>query len=174
MIKKALIAVSIAIFAVFTVSTAANAAGYTADGPSVTVTVGDGPVALSFTGFTPNEPTTASAPDAVTLATVKVVSTASKAADASGAVTYTATATQPGTYTVTVTGQSGAVGVATLTVAPADLGSANGGGEGSNGGLPNTGYETPMLIIWGASGALILGIALVVVLGIVRKQRASA
>ncbi|WP_374947014.1 hypothetical protein [Agreia sp.] len=142
------------------------------DGSDVTTTPGTA-VTMTFSGFGANEPTTASAPDAVTLGVVKVVSTFSRAANASGVVSYSVTASTPGTYTVTVTGVSGKVAVGTLTVVPADSGAGSGSGADSNGALPNTGLETPMLIIWGAAGALALGIALTVVLTIVRRQKAS-
>lgn len=169
MFKKALATGLLAVLAVFAVPTTANAYEVT-DGPDVSVAPGVA-VSLAFSGFDANEPTTASAPDAVTLGVVKVVTTASKPANASGVVTYSAAATQPGTYTITVTGVTGKVAVGTLTVAPTDSGA--GSGSGSNGGLPNTGLEAPMLIIWGAAGALALGIALTVVLTIVRRQKAS-
>jgi hypothetical protein len=167
MFKKVLATGLLAVLAVFAVPAAANAYEVT-DGSDVTVAPGVA-VTLTFSGFDANEPTTASAPDAVTLGVVKVVTTFSRPADSAGVVKYTASATQPGTYTITVTGVSGKVAVGTLTVAPTD----SGAGSGSNGALPNTGLETPMLIIWGAAGALALGIALTVVLTIVRRQKAS-
>ncbi|PJJ55548.1 hypothetical protein [Compostimonas suwonensis] len=167
MAKKAFAAVVLAILAIFAVPAAANAAGYTPSAPSATTTVG-GSTTLTFTGFPANVPSTATAPDAVTLAVFKAT-TLSKPTNADGAVSYTASATAPGTYTITVTA-GGVTAVGTLTVAPADAGSGSGGG----GGLPSTGYDAPVLIIWAAGGALALGIALVVVLGIVRRQRAQA
>lgn len=170
MFKKVLATGLLAVLAVFAVPAAANA--YEIDGPAVTTTPGVA-ATLTFSGFDANEPTTASAPDAVTLGIVKVVSTFSRAANGSGVVSYTATASTPGTYTVTVVGVSGKIGSAALTVVPADSGAGSGSGSGSNGALPNTGLETPMLIIWGAAGALALGIALTVVLTIVRRQKAS-
>lgn len=171
MFKKALATGLLAVLAIFAVPTAANAYE-TTDGSDVTIAPGQA-VTLTFSGFDANEPTTASAPDAVTLGVVKVVTTFSRPADSAGVVKYTASATQPGTYTITVTGVSGKVAVGTLTVAPTDSGAGSGSGSGSNGALPNTGLETPMLIIWGAAGALALGIALTVVLTIVRRQKAS-
>jgi hypothetical protein len=169
MFKKALATGLLAVLAIFAAPAAANAYE-TTDGSDVTATPGVA-VTLTFSGFDANEPTTASAPDAVTLGVVKVVTTFSRPANASGVVTYTAAATQPGTYTITVTGVSGKVAVGTLTIVPAD--SASGTGSGSTGGLPNTGLEAPMLIIWGSAGALALGIALTVVMTIVRRQKAS-
>jgi hypothetical protein len=98
-------------------------------------------------------------------ATVSLTKTATAGGAASVAVTLPAGAT--GTYTTTATGlTSGTVGTAALTVAAADAGSSK--------ALASTGYDAPMLLIWAAAGALILGLALVVVLNIVRRQRATA
>jgi hypothetical protein len=105
MFKKALATGLLAVLAIFAAPAAANAYE-TTDGSDVTVGPGVA-VTLSFSGFDANEPTTASAPDAVTLGVVKVVTTASKPANASGVVQYTAAATQPGTYTITVTHRLG-------------------------------------------------------------------
>jgi hypothetical protein len=172
MFKKALVTGLLAILAVFAVPATANAYE-TTDGSDVTILPGQA-ATLTFSGFDANEPTTASAPDAVTLGVVKVITQFSRPANGDGVVKYTASATQPGTYTITVTGVSGKVAVGTLTVAPTDSAAGTGSGSGSDGALPNTGLETPMLIIWGAGGALALGIALTVVLTIVRRQKASA
>ncbi|MBF4633044.1 LPXTG cell wall anchor domain-containing protein [Agreia pratensis] len=172
MLKKSLAVGLLAVLAIFSVPTAANAAPYGDNGTGGgTVTVAPGaPATLSFSGFQPGEATVASAPDAVTLGAIKVVSTAQRPAGANGAVTYTASATQPGSYTITVTSAS-AIATAVLTVLPADSGSGSGSGSNANGSLPNTGFETPMLIVWGASGALILGLALVFVLNVVRRNK---
>ncbi|QYF73741.1 hypothetical protein [Cryobacterium sp. PAMC25264] len=78
-----------------------------------------------------------------------------------------------GTYTTTATGlTSGTVGTAAISLAAAD--SAAGSGSSANGGLASTGYDAPMLAIWGAAGALLLGVALTVALTVVRRQRANA
>jgi len=166
MTRKLLAVAALALAAVFAVPAAANAAGYTGQGPSVTAAPGEA-VALTFTGLPANTPSTASADDAVTLSVLKAAS-ASKPTDASGSVTYTASATAPGTYTITVTAGS-AVATATLTVVPSD---ASGSDTGS--GLPGTGYEIPMLAVWGGVGAIVLGAALIAVLVTVRRNRASA
>ncbi|CAD5991261.1 LPXTG cell wall anchor domain-containing protein [Agreia sp. COWG] len=175
MFKKALAVGALAVLAIFSVPTAANAASYGDGGDNnatVVATAGQA-VTLSFGGFAAGETTVASAPDAVTLSTLKVVKTASKPAGPNGAVSYTATATQPGSYTITVSSASN-VATATFTVVPTDAsGNVTGNGSGS-GSLPNTGLETPMLIVWGAGGALVLGIALVFVLSVVRRNKSAA
>jgi hypothetical protein len=169
MAKKALVTILLAVLAIFALPTAANAAGYTAQGSSATISAG-GVATLTFSGFDAGESTTASAPDAVTLGAVKVVSTASKNANSEGVVQYTASATKPGTYTITVVGASGKTAIGTLTVVPASAGAGSGNNDGA---LPNTGLETNMLVIWGAAGVLALGIALVSVLTIARRRNAN-
>ena len=164
MTRKLVAAALLALAAVFAIPAVANAAGYTGDGPgTVTVEAGEA-VVLTFSDLPPNTPSTATADDAVTLSVLKA-STASKPTNASGVVSYTAMATQPGTYTITVTAGQ-AVATATLTVVPAD--------SGSTGGLPSTGYDFPIALLWGGVGAVILGGALVAVLTTVRRNRASA
>jgi LPXTG-motif cell wall-anchored protein len=172
MFKKSFAVGLLAVLAVFSVPTAANAAPYGDEGTGAgTVVVTPGaPASLTFGGFQAGEATVASAPDAVTLGAIKVVSTASRPAAADGTVVYTATATQPGSYTITVTSATN-ISTGVLTVAPADSGS--GSGANGNGSLPNTGFEAPMLIVWGASGALILGAAMVFVLTVVRRNKQS-
>jgi LPXTG-motif cell wall-anchored protein len=152
MLRKIFAGAAIAVVALFAAPAAANEA-----------------VSLSFSGLPANTPSTAVAPDAVTLAILKA-GTASKPTDANGSVTYTASATQPGTYTITVTaGQTTAT--ATLTVAPADgTGGGSGSGGSADGGLPSTGVD-PVLFVWIGGGALLLGAALVVVLSTVRRSR---
>lgn len=181
-----------AIALVFGGSAAAQAAGYVAQGPSVTITQGE-VVAMTFTGFEANTPSTASAPDEVTFAILKAA-TASAPTDADGAVTYRVTSDIPGTYTITVTaGQLVATG--TLTVVPADdcpfedLGTGSSGvtsgafaepaepcppAEAAAGGLPGTGYELPLLFLWAGLGALALGGAFVFVRRAVRRGRDAA
>lgn len=165
MTRKLLAAALLALAATFAIPSVANAAGYTGDGPGAVTAAAGEAVALTFTDLPPNTPSTASADDAVTLSILKA-STASKPTDASGSVTYTAMATVPGTYTITVTAGS-AVATATLTVVPADT-------AGGGGGLADTGYDVPMLAVWGGVGAVVLGAALIAVLVTVRRNRASA
>lgn len=124
-------------------------------------------VALSVTGEGP-----------ITLSVVKAsVETAriTKTASAAGAVALNVKlpTDAKGTYSVTGTGlTSGRVGTASLTIAAADGGSSTGGDSGQ--GLAFTGANVSPLIIWGAGGIVCLGIALLIVMGIVRRQRAAA
>ena len=152
--SRLLFAAIIAVVAIATLPGAAHAAGYTAQGPSVQVSA-DGTGTLTFTGFEPNERTTASAPAAVALASIKTVTSMSRPADASGGVDFKAAASEPGSYTITVTGQSGTVSVGTLTVLPAD-GSASASGTTTN-------ISEPLL--WGgaAAGAALFALAFVLV-----------
>ena len=171
MLKKALVIVALAGTSIFFMSTAAQALDYPATTPSsvavegsATTTAPGEPMVLAFAGFNAFEPTTASADSAVTLGVVKTVVTASKTASNLGAVSYTASATIPGTYTITVRGVDiNTVTSATLTVLPADSSSA----------LPNTGFNSPLLAIWVSAGVLVFGIAMVIVRSTVRSKRAS-
>ena len=177
MVKKAFAVIALAILAIFAVPAAASAAGYVpADNVSVVGTVSaGGTVAVNFSSgsFTGGEQVSfaVTGSGTVTLsvfkaATVTLVKSATAGGAASVNVTLPVDAT--GSYTTTATGlSSGTVGTATLTVAAADSGSV---GEG----LSGTGYDAPVLLIWGAAGSLLLGIALIVVLGVVRRQRAKA
>ena len=189
MARKTFAAIALAILAVFAVPTAANAAGYVPSGSvsvsgdavpgaTVTVTFADG-------SFLPGEDVSfaVTGSGTVTLsafkaATVTLVKSASATGSASVNVTLPADAT--GTYTVTATGlTSGTVGTAAITVTAVDAGSGtvntgNGTANNGSGDLASTGYDAPVLLIWGAGGALLLGIALVVVLTAVRRQRATA
>jgi len=184
MFKKSLAAAALAVLAVFAVPAAANAAGYVPEGNitvSGEITAGS-TVTVAFTegSFTPGEDVsftlTGENAAGATLASFRsVVNSQSlvKTATGSGAVALAVTlpTDASGTYTTTATGlTSGTVGTASLTVGAADSGSA----ATVNGGLASTGYNAPMLAIWAAAGALLLGVALVVVLGVVRRQRATA
>jgi hypothetical protein len=180
MARKVFAVIALAVLAVFAVPAAANAAGYVpassvtvsgdaVPGGTVTVTFADGVFApgesVSF-ACTGNGTATLSAFKA---ATVSLTKTASATGSASVNVTLPSDAT--GTYSVTATGlSSGVVGTAAITVSAVNAGSGSGSGGG---GLASTGYDAPVLLIWGAGGALLLGIALVVVLSIVRRQRAA-
>lgn len=171
MLRKILAGAAIAAAALLATPVAANAYG---EQPPIAETIEPGEaVTFGFTGLPANTPSTAVAPDAVTLAVLKAA-TLSKVTSADGTVTYTASATTPGTYTITVTAGS-ETRVATLTVVPADGGALPGSGSGSSadGGLADTGVD-PVLFAWIGGGALALGAALVVVLSTVRRARNQA
>jgi LPXTG-motif cell wall-anchored protein len=180
MIKKALAGIALAVLAIFAVPAAAQA--YVPTPPAgVTVTAG-GTVTVTFTGFAPNEPVSftltgefaASATFASVVSAVETSPAFVKNADASGtvAVTVTLPKNATGTYTLSATGlNSGALANTTITVVSS--GSGSGTGTGSTGGLPNTGAMDPTLGIWAGSGLLALGAAFVIVLTVVRRQKAA-
>jgi len=185
MFKRSLAVAALAVLAIFSVPAAANAAGYVPEG-NVIVEGAPAPgavVQVIFTeeSFTPGENVsfTLSGENAAgaTLASIRAVVNSQslvKSATGTGAVTLDVTlpSDATGTYTTTATGlTSGRVGTAAITVAAVDAGA---GSSNSDGGLASTGYNAPMLAIWAGAGALLLGIALVVVLGIVRRQRSAA
>jgi len=126
----------------------------------------------SFTGEDVSFAATGKGRAKLAVATVVETVTVVKEADASGAVSVDVTlpADASGTYTITATGlTSGTVGTAAITVAAADGGAAGSGDE-----LADTGAsDSSMLLIWGASGVLLLGVALVVVMTTVRRQRSN-
>jgi len=183
MAKKTFAAIALAVLAVFAVPAAANAAGYVPEG---NVTVSDSTVEPGQTVSVSFDDASFAAGESVsftltgenaagaTLATIKAVvnsTSITKTASAAGAVNVAVTlpTNASGSYTLTGTGLTSAnVGTATLTAVAADSAAA------ANGGLASTGYNAPMLAIWAAAGALLLGIALVVVLTVVRRQRATA
>jgi len=89
-----------------------------------------------------------------------------------------------GTCTLTATGLvSGDIGTVSLTIPAAD-GTGTTGGSGSGVGTVADGADdelaftgasdSTMLLVWTASGVLLLGVALIVVMKTVRRQRASA
>ena len=179
MARKALAVIALAILAIFAVPAAANAAGYVpagnitvsgnaVAGGTVIIVFGDG----AFAG-SENVSFAVSGAGTVTLsafkaATVTLVKQATPAGSATVNVTLPQNAT--GTYSVTATGlTSGTIGTASITVRAAD----SAGAATTGGGLAGTGYDAPVLLIWAAGGALLLGIALVVVLTIVRRQRVT-
>ena len=174
MAKKTLAVIALAFLAIFAVPAAANAAAYVPTGNvsiSGSSTAGSEQI-VSFTdgSFTPGE-TVSFAVTGEGFATSTMTLTGT--ANAQGGVTFefTLPADANGSYSITATGAtSGNVGAATVTVAAADAGTA----VGTDDGLASTGYEAPVLLIWGAAGALLLGIALVLALSIARRQKATA
>lgn len=183
MARKALAVIALAILAVFAVPAAANAAGYVPSGnitvsgqivagATVTVTFSDG-------SFTANEQVAfaVTGSGTVTLSAVKAATVPlTKTASAGGGVVLYVTLPQnaSGTYTVTATGLSSQnAGTASLTVRAVDAGASATGAGSAGGGLASTGYDAPVLLIWTAGGALLIGISLVVILTTVRRQRAT-
>lgn len=180
MIKKALAGVALAILAIFAVPAAAQASGYSPVAPSGVTVAPGGTVTVPFTGFAPNENvsftlTGENAAGATLASAVTVVNTSAalvKKADATGAVSVTVTlpSNASGSYTLTGTGlTSGAIANAFITAV-----SSGTAGGGATGGLPNTGAMDPTLGIWAGGGLLALGAAFVIVLTVVRRQKASA
>lgn len=173
MIKKALATLALAIIAAFAVPAAAHAAYVPAGNITVSGTVtASGTVTVNFANgsFVAGGTVTftVSGSGTATLAAYKAATVSlEKTADADGsvAVDVTLPANATGTYTVTAVDSAGNIGTAALTVVPAD---ADGGS-----GLPDTGAEVPVLALWTAGGALVLGAALIAVMTMVRRQRLS-
>jgi hypothetical protein len=176
-ITKIATASALVLGALFVAPAAANAA-YT---PASSVTV-SGPVAPGGTdtvsiaagSFTPGESVTFSVTGAgkATLAalaqqTVSITKDATSTGAASVKVTLPVGGS--GTYSLTATGAtSGNVATAALTVVPADSGASASDPSGS---LAFTGSTVSMLVVWSAAGAIALGIAFMIVLALVRRQR---
>lgn len=100
--------------------------------------------------------------------TVSSTRTASHAGAASVYVTLPFNAI--GSYTVTGRGlSSGATGTATIAVPGTDLGSTI-----IAGGPTSTSQDSTVLVTWGVAGLLVFAAAFVAVMGIVRRQRATA
>ena len=177
MFKKISAVVILAAASLFVVPLAANAATYVPanQGGSAMVTVTPGaPASIGFTAgaFVADETVTVTVtgtPDA-TLGVVKASVSKTYAATGTGALKFTVsiptTATASSVYGITATGlKSGRIGVSTITVAPKDAAAK---------GLAFTGGTLPVMLIWGGAGILILGIALLVVFSVVRRQRLHA
>ena len=182
MFKKSLATAALAVIAVFAFAPAANAAEYVSDS---LITVAAAPEAGESTPVAFNDGAFANGEDVefsvtgshtAVLSVVKtaVTSTLTKTATDAGAVTVTVAipAEATGDYTVTARGvTSGIVGTATLAVVAADAGTA---AVTTDKGLASTGFNAPVLVIWGAAGVLVLGLALVLVRVSVRRQHAAA
>jgi len=172
MLKKALAVLFLSVFALFMGPVAANASGYVPEG-NVTVNgtpTPSGAITVDFSAgsFDPfeNVDFAFTGEGGATIAMVKLaVQTVhfTKKAAADGSVSFSVTLPTgaTGTYNATATGAtSGNVGTAAVTVAPED-----------SGGIPLTGEDFSIVIVWAAGGALLLGIALLTVMSIARKQR---
>ena len=176
MAKKLLAIAALALAVIFAVPTAAMAAGYVppgnvsssggttaSPGQTKTIVFADG----SFTAGESVSVTVTGSP-AATLGSTSYTATAS------GALTITveipSTATANSVYSIQAVGvDSGNVGTFRLTVVVADAGAG-----AKSGGLAFTGGTISMLIVWSAAGILALGIALLLVMRVVRRQRAQA
>jgi hypothetical protein len=172
--KKSYAAIVIAIAAVFAMPLAANAADQYVPDSQITVTdstpAPGQPTTVNFTAgaFTGGEDVTGAVTGngTASLSVVKAATVSlTKAASSAGAVSFVVTVPKgaTGTYTLTATGvTSGMVGTAALTVTAAD------------GSLAATGADFPFLMVWTAGGARLLGVALLLVLTVVRRQRAAS
>jgi len=178
MLKKALAIAALATAAVFAMPAAANA-DYVPDANIIVtgdITPG-GVVTVSFTdgSFTPGETinfaiTGEPTPTLGALGAFTGTLNTTGSADGNGAtsINFVLPSNATGAYTVIATGVlSGDVGIATVSVTPAD----SGPGTGPD-GLVNTGSTLPAMVIWGGIGALLVGTALVVALT-VRRNRAQ-
>lgn len=182
MAKKFFATIALAVLAIVAVPTAAHAdyvpqssievSGEVEAGGTVEVSFADG----AFTG-SEQVSFAVTGEGTVTLAAVRAAITTTtlvKTADADGSVSVAVTlpVDAEGTYTLTATGQtSGNIGTVALTVPAADAGVGAGAADDS---LAFTGANVPMLLVWSAAGILLLGIALVVVLGIRRRSANAA
>lgn len=179
MLKKAIAIAALATAAVFAMPAAANA-DYVPDA-NIIVTgeiVPGGVVTTSFTdgSFTPGETinfaiTGEPTPTLGALGLVSGTLNTTGSADANGAtsINFVLPSNATGAYTVIATGAlSGDIGIATVSVTPADAGPGTDTGPD---GLVNTGSTLPAMVIWGSIGALLVGTALVVALT-VRRNRA--
>jgi hypothetical protein len=125
------------------------------------------PKTFGFAGYVPGENTTATSESSeVTLASVKVVVSATKAANAAGEVNFVATAEVPGTYTIRVVGENGNTATAQFVVTPIDA-----DGNFVTDAASSTDSSSPLLAIWISAGIVLLIIALIITLVTVRRKR---
>ena len=181
MFKKSLATAALAVIAVFAFAPAANAVDYVSDAK---VSIASAPiagetavVAFADTAFEANESVTYSVTgsEAATLSVVRtaVTSSLTKNASATGSssVNVVIPATATGDFTVTAKSASASY-TATLDIVVADAGAPL--ASSADKGLASTGFNAPVLVIWGAAGVLVLGVALVLVRLSVRRQHAAA
>jgi hypothetical protein len=183
-IKKVIFGAAVLVaVGIFVGPVAANAA-YTPSTGTVSGSLTPGSTdTISFPGgtFDPSDEVTftISGAGAVTVGMFKA-NTASGSVHADGSGGASDTITLPtdatGSYSITAAGvPSGRIGVATITIAgTGGSGSSSASGSGSAGGgsgLADTGSNISMLVIWAGVGAVGLGIAFIIVLTIVRRQR---
>ena len=172
MFRKVLAALALVGVAVFAGPAAAHAAGYVAaDLITVSGSQAAGStvrVAFDDDAFTAAEQVSiaVSGEGSVTLATLRAATVnAEKTATSDGALDLTVTlpSNATGSYTLTAIGlTSQNIGTATFTVVAAD-----------GTGLATAGFDVPIVLIYSAAGALLLGLALVITLRVTRRRRAA-
>ncbi|TFD66490.1 sortase [Cryobacterium ruanii] len=175
MFKKSLATAAIAVIAVFALAPAANAVDYVSDAKvsivSAPVAGGTAVVGFAASAFASGESVTytVSGSHAAVLTVIKTAVTSSltkqAAVDGSSSVNVAIPSNATGDYTVLAKSATKSY-TANLDIVAADAGTST--------GLPSTGYNVPVLVIWGAAGILVLGVALVLVRISVRRQRANA
>lgn len=187
MMKKIIAAAVLAAAAVVATPMAANAAGYVpTSAVSVAGTVAPGEattVGIAAGSFMGSETVRVSVTGAgaVTIGAMPTVTTtAEKTANTDGSVSVSVKLPMgaTGTYSMTATGaSSGNVATTALSVAPAaSIGTAadtSAAASSSDPALAFTGSTVPMLLVWSAGGAIVLGGALVLVMANRRRQRES-
>jgi len=132
---------------------ASMAAGYAPipDVPTSQAAAPGGTITLSTSNWAPGEDVTITYPDSFTLAG-SIVKTASGA----GVVTATASGSSAGTFTVSFVGATSGTVNFSVTIDPA---------------LAYTGSADPTPYLWLGGGALALGIAAIVTVAVVRRER---
>lgn len=176
MLKKITAVFALALVGLFAAPVAANAS-YVPNAGTISGSVtpgGTSSVSFGADTFQPGETVsftlTGENASGATLAAVETKSL-EKTASSSGAVDLNVTlpSNATGSYQIKATGLSSQlIGTATLTVT-----AAGAGGDNDN-DLADTGFDAPAFVVWGAGGAIALGAALIAVLVMVRRQRASA
>ena len=175
MFKKSLATAALAVIAVFAFAPAANAVDYVSDAKvsivSAPVAGGTAVVGFAASAFASGESVTytVSGSHAAVLTVIKTAVTSSltkkAAVDGSSSVNVAIPSNATGDYTVLAKSATKSY-TATLDIVAADAGTST--------GLPSTGYNAPVLVIWGAAGILVLGVALVLVRISVRRQQVTA
>lgn len=150
--KKFIAAVILVIVGVFGAPAAAHAAYPTPSGP--TTGAPGATLNYTFTGI-PDATVSITSTGDVTLAATVVKSVSG------GSASVAATFPSTGSYTITATGDSGYLAAITVRIAAAP-----------SDGLADTGVDaTPYL--WFGGGLLVLGVALIVVLTVVRRNKVT-
>lgn len=185
MLKKISAVVILAAASLFFIPLPATAESYVpvGAGGSSTLTVVAGaanPVAFGGDTFVGGEPVTVTVigtPDA-TLGMVKVDVSRTYSASKGGGLQFTVTipkSASASSYSINAKGASNRTASFTINSTPTDSALAvTGGGKSADSALALTGGNLPVVIIWGGAGILILGVALLIVFNVVRRQRIRA